>query len=58
VSEFKKQLDGIFSSTIGAGTLDEAPMAYKSADSVVGNIGETVDIIAAIKPIYNFKAAE
>jgi fructose-1,6-bisphosphatase/sedoheptulose 1,7-bisphosphatase-like protein len=51
-------MDGIFSSTIGAGTLDEAPMAYKSADSIVGNIGETVDIIAAIKPIYNFKAAE
>jgi RNA-splicing ligase RtcB len=58
VSEFKKQMDGIFSSTIGAGTLDEAPMAYKSADSIVGNIGETVDIVAAIKPIYNFKAAE
>jgi RNA-splicing ligase RtcB len=58
VSEFKKQMDGIFSSTIGAGTLDEAPMAYKSADSIVGNIGETVDIVAAIKPIYNFKAAD
>jgi hypothetical protein len=26
--------------------------------TIVGNIGETVDIIAAIKSIYNFKASD
>lgn len=56
VSEFKKQMAGIYSTTIGRGTLDECPMAYKSIDDIVGNLGDTADIIEIIKPIYNFKA--
>lgn len=45
---------------IGCGmeTLDEAPMAYKSMDDIVANIGPTAGIVNIIKPIYNFKAAE
>jgi len=56
VSEFKKQMQGIYSTSIGKETLDEAPMAYKSMDDIIDNIGDTVDIINVIKPIYNFKA--
>lgn len=56
VSEFKKQMKGIYSTSIGKETLDEAPMAYKSMDDIVKNIGDTVDIVNVIKPIYNFKA--
>ena len=37
--------------------IDESPMAYKSIDEI-GNIEPTVDIVARIRPIYNFKAAE
>lgn len=37
---------------------DEAPMAYKPIDEIVECIGETVDILAILKPIYNFKASE
>lgn len=37
-------------------TLDECPMAYKSMDDIINNIGDTVDIVNIIKPIYNFKA--
>lgn len=25
-------------------------------DEIIGNIGDTVDILKAIKPVYNFKA--
>lgn len=39
-------------------TLDEAPMAYKPMQSIVGAIQETVDIQNIIRPIYNFKAKE
>ena len=34
---------------------DEAPMAYKNADDIVKDLGETASLIKVIKPIYNFK---
>lgn len=58
VSEFKKQMAGIYSSTINSATLDECPMAYKSMNDIVDNIGDTADITEVIKPIYNYKAGE
>ncbi len=56
VSEFKKQMKGIYTTSVNAGTLDESPMAYKSIADIVDNIGDTVEILDIIKPIYNFKA--
>ena len=58
VSEFKKQMEGIFTTSVNRGTLDECPMAYKSIEDIVGNIEPTVSIDAIIKPIYNFKAGD
>lgn len=58
VSEFKKQMEGIYTTSVGRSTLDECPMAYKSMDDIVDNIDPTVEIKAIIKPIYNFKAGE
>ena len=56
VSEFKKQMEGIYTTSVGRSTLDECPMAYKGIDDIVGNIEPTVTIDAVIKPVYNFKA--
>lgn len=56
LSEFKKQMEGIYSTSVSRATIDEAPMAYKSIDDIVGNISDTVEIDDIIKPIYNFKA--
>ena len=58
VFEFKKQMDGIYTTSVNAATLDECPMAYKSMEDIVNNIGDTVEIDQLIKPIYNFKAGE
>ena len=58
VSEFKKQMKGIYTSTVSASTLDECPMAYKPIEDIVNNIGDTVTVNEIIKPIYNFKAGE
>lgn len=58
LSKFEKSMEGIYSSTINKSTIDESPMAYKPMDEIVANIGDTVDITAIIKPLYNFKAAE
>ena len=54
----KKQMDGIYTTSVNAQTLDECPMAYKSMSDIVDNIGDTVEINEVIKPVYNFKAGE
>ena len=56
LSEFKKQMEGIYSTSVSRDTIDESPMAYKTMDDIVSNIGDTADIEDIIKPIYNFKA--
>ncbi|MCL1603144.1 RtcB family protein [Succinatimonas hippei] len=56
LSEFKKQMQGIYSTSINESTLDECPMAYKSMADIVDNIIPTAEIIKIIKPVYNFKA--
>lgn len=58
VSEFKTQMEGIYTTSVGRSTLDECPMAYKRIEDIVDNIDPTVDIKSIIKPIYNFKAGE
>lgn len=56
VEEYRESMNGIFSTSVGDDTLDECPMAYKPMEAIVDNIGDTVDILKAIKPVYNFKA--
>ncbi|MBD5131149.1 MAG: RtcB family protein [Clostridiales bacterium] len=56
VEEFKKEMAGVYTTTVGASTLDESPMVYKPMDEIVRLIAPTVDIEKIIKPIYNFKA--
>lgn len=58
VAEFKQSMQGIYTTSISEDTLDECPMAYKTMDDIVSNIGPTADIVKVIKPIYNFKAPE
>ena len=58
VSEFKKQMDGIYSTSISKETLDECPMAYKPMEEILRHIRETVRVERTIRPIYNFKASE
>ena len=58
MAEYEAQMAGIYSTCVLPDTLDESPMAYKSMDEIVQNIEPTAKIVAHIKPIYNFKAAE
>ncbi len=58
LSEYKKQMEGIYTTSVGRGTLDECPMAYKNMEDIVNNITPTAEIVKVIKPIYNFKAGE
>lgn len=58
LDEFKEAMDGIFTTSVGADTIDEAPMVYKPMDEIIENIKDTVDILEIIKPVYNFKASD
>jgi len=58
MEEYQKQMEGIFTTSVSIDTIDEAPMAYKSMQEIIDNIGDTVDIVDIIKPVYNFKASE
>lgn len=58
LSDFKKTMEGIYSTSISKSTIDESPFAYKSMEDIVNNIGDTAEIERIIKPIYNFKASE
>lgn len=57
MDEYRKTMQGIYTTSVNEATLDEAPMAYKSLDEIIGAIAATADVIDIMKPIYNFKAA-
>lgn len=54
----RREMEGIYTTCVGADTLDEPPMAYKSMDEIVSRIGPTAEILEHIRPVYNFKASE
>lgn len=58
LTEFKETMNGIYTTTVGLDTLDEAPMAYKRMEDIVYNIADAVTIKKILKPEYNFKASE
>lgn len=57
MEEFEEEMKDVYSSCVTQSTLDESPMAYKSASDIIDLISPTVDIISIAKPIYNFKGA-
>jgi len=58
VSAFKKDMQGIYSTSISAETLDEAPVAYRGIDEIMSVIEDTVEVKEVVKPVYNFKAGK
>lgn len=58
LTQYEEAMEGIYSSTVNRSTIDEAPFAYKPMEEIIANIGDTVDVLRVIRPLYNFKAAE
>ena len=56
MDDYRKAMEGIYTTSVNAHTLDEAPMAYKPIEDIISAIGDSVDIVEVLKPIYNFKA--
>jgi RNA-splicing ligase RtcB len=58
LSAFKKEMKGIFTTSVAQDTLDECPGAYKPMEEIISNITDTAEVNKIIRPIYNFKAGE
>ena len=58
LDEYKESMKNIYTTSVNESTIDEAPFVYKPMQEIIDNIGDTVDIVKIIKPIYNFKANE
>lgn len=56
LTQYKKEMQGIFTTCISRETIDESPMAYKPMAEIVEGIAPTAEIVSRIVPLYNFKA--
>ena len=58
IEEFQNEMKGIYTTCVVPDTLDESPMAYKSIEEIVSQVGPTAIIVERIRPVYNFKASD
>ena len=56
LDEYRREMAGVYTTSVNEFTLDEAPMAYKSLEDIIDVIRDAVDVIEVLNPIYNFKA--
>lgn len=56
MDEYRREMAGVYTTSVNEATIDEAPMAYKSLGDIIDVIADSVDVIEVLKPVYNFKA--
>jgi RNA-splicing ligase RtcB len=57
LEDYRRQMAGVYTTSVSEATLDEAPGAYKSVDDILQPIADAVDVLEVMRPIYNFKAS-
>jgi len=58
LEEYQKEMEGIFTTSVGESTIDESPMAYRRIDEILDTIEATAQVIDILAPVYNFKASK
>lgn len=56
LDEFKETMKSVYSTSVGTGTIDESPMAYKDPKEILQLIADTVEVDYFIRPVINLKA--
>ena len=56
LEDYIKTMEDVYTTSVSQSTLDEAPFAYKTMEEILERTGDTFDVKAILKPIYNFKA--
>ncbi|OIP39494.1 MAG: hypothetical protein AUK47_09915 [Deltaproteobacteria bacterium CG2_30_63_29] len=58
VDAFVAEMEGIYSTSVGEATLDEAPDAYKAPALIEAAIAGTAVVVDRLRPIHNLKASD
>ena len=58
MNEYRKSMEGIYTTSVSYATLDECPEAYKPMEEIIANISDTADVVEHLHPVYNFKASD
>jgi hypothetical protein len=56
MEDFRRDMEGIASWSVCESTRDEAPSVYKPMETILSQIGPTVEVQNIICPVYNYKA--
>ena len=56
LEEYRESMKGIYSTSVGTGTIDKSPMAYKDPKEILQLIADTVEVDYFIRPVINMKA--
>ena len=57
MEDYRREMAGIYSTSVGESTLDESPMAYRRMAEIETAITPTAEVKDILTPLYNFKAA-
>lgn len=55
MEEYEKEMVGIIAPSLSEATLDEAPSAYKDADTIIEDIAIHIEDMRIFKPVFNYK---
>lgn len=58
LEEYRREMEGIFTTSVGESTIDESPMAYRRIDEILDAIEPTAEVVDILSPVYNFKASK
>lgn len=56
MEDFRESMANVYTTSVMVETIDEAPMAYKPMEEIMGAIEPTVEIVDRLIPFFNFKA--
>lgn len=56
--EYKKTMEGIYTTSVSRKTIDECPHAYKPIEEIIEYTKDTLEVVDRIIPIYNYKAGD
>ena len=58
LEDFRETMKDVYSTTVGTGTIDESPMAYKDTQEIINLIKETCEVKELLVPKINIKATD
>ena len=56
MDDYREAMKGIYTTCVRESTIDESPMSYKNADEIARAIEPNGEVVARMRPLYNYKA--